>query len=83
MGKTKESRRMALEILKETSDKCLVCKKKINHPVKRGRKAKFCGSECRIKHRKEWRRGYDAQPYVKAAKSKREMAKYWHAKNEA
>lgn len=56
--------------------KCEICGVKFNPPVRRGRNPQFCSPKCRTKHQKEWRKFYDARGYVKAAKSKREIAKY-------
>lgn len=60
---------------------CEICHKKLKHPVRRGRRARFCGPVCREIYRKDWRKRYDAQEYVKKAKREREMAKYWAEKN--
>lgn len=56
---------------------CPICKSKFDHPVRRGRRSRFCGPLCRAKNRKEWRRLYDASEPVKAKKRKREMDKWW------
>lgn len=56
--------------------KCPICKKSFDHPVRRGRRAQFCGDKCRTVHRKEWRKNYDAQPLVKGKKRLREMARW-------
>ncbi|KKL86034.1 hypothetical protein LCGC14_1948750 [marine sediment metagenome] len=61
---------------------CEICNKRINHPVRRGRKSRFCGFKCRAKHKKEWRRVYDAQKHIKKKKSKRELARYYRNKLE-
>ena len=63
-------------------NRCRMCDARLKHPVKRGRRAQFCGTKCRSKHYKEWRRKYDAQEYVKAAKREREMKKYHREKTE-
>lgn len=83
MSMTEERRQKALKALKKAeaiqergAGRCLICKTKLNHPVKPGRKALFCGPECRIKHEKQYHKVYDAQDHVKAAKRKREMARY-------
>ena len=77
MDRTKEERLAALEALKKAEAKqgqgiCPVCNKKFGPPVQRGRNSQFCGLECRRKHRKVWRRRYDAQDHVKETKRKRE-----------
>ncbi len=57
--------------------RCLICKAKFDHPVRRGRRAKFCGALCRAKYLKKWRRLYDASEPVKAKKRKRAMEKWY------
>jgi hypothetical protein len=56
--------------------KCLICHSRFEHPVKRGRRARFCSDICRVKHKKAWRKVYDAQPHIKEAKRLREMARW-------
>ena len=87
MHRTKEQRCKELKALRKTElmqakGRCPICKTKFDHPVKPGRKALFCGPECRTKYEKEWHKIYDAQDHVKAAKRKREMARY-HRENPA
>jgi len=57
--------------------RCLICNKKFNHPIRSGKRAKFCGPKCRAKHKKEWHRAYDAQEHIKAAKRVRESARWY------
>ena len=63
-------------------NKCEICKKPIDHPVRRGRKAKYCSEKCRTKGKKQWRRKYDAQPRVRGKKAAQAMVKYRAAKTE-
>lgn len=58
--------------------KCQICKKNFRHPVQRGRKPHFC-PKCRVARRKKWRKAYDAQDHIKAAKRKRELPKRYRA----
>ena len=60
--------------------KCLVCKSDINHPVRTGRRSLLCSPKCRAEYKRAWRKAYDSQDHVKAAKAKREKKKYWRDK---
>ena len=62
--------------------KCAICGKKIDHPVRRGRKAKLCSDACRVIYKKAWRRDYDAQPSVRGKKAARQMVAYRAAKSD-
>ena len=63
--------------------KCETCKKPVSHPVRRGRKAKYCSEKCRVKGKKKWRKEYDALPRVRGKKAARAMVSYWAAKTSA